>query len=242
MAAPTLQAQGTINAVTTGNLSLTLPAYTTNDIIVIQTQFWGPNSATVTLSNPSLGTPYVGFNNTASSGSFIYGLTTDDEIFNAWWARATSASSLGTTASITRGSNWDTGNDTCFAGRAYVIRGCDPNGSPFDYIPDFTPPDTIANPQLPAVTVGGIERLIIHFMAKSDNTTLPTAATGYTVGTVATTTTGTDAGFQTYRRTADANVTAVTPTGGAANAATNGTSTYMSVAFRPNNPRRFLIT
>lgn len=242
MAAPTLQAQGNIAANTTGDLSVALPAYDNYDIVVVQSLIFAPNTVGTPFNNASMASPWQAFSSSiGTAGSFVEG-TIPNEQFNIWWARATSTTSLGTTATITRGGNWDTGNDTVFAGRAYVIRGCEPNGDPYDDTPGYTTPVTTANAQLPAETVRGIERLVIHFMAKSDNTTNPTAATGYTVGTNAASTTGTDASFQTYRRTADADVTAVTPTGGAANAANNGSNTYFSVVFRPNNPRRFLIT
>lgn len=246
MAAPTLQAQGAINATINGNVTVTLPAYQANDIIVITSQFWGPNSSGFIFGYADMPFPYSSFQflvdpEFPDTGDFIEAVPFD-EIYQTWWARATSTTSLGTTATITRNPNWDTGADTCFSGRAYVIRGCDPNGTPVDYVPTWSAVSSAANPQLPAVKVAGKERLIVHFMVKSDNTATPTAATGYTVGTAATTTTGTDAAHQTYRRTADADVTAVTPTGGTANAANNGNSGYFSIAFRPNNPRYALIT
>lgn len=245
MAAPTLQAQGTINAVTGDVLSLTVPTYAANDIIVVTVFAFQPNGANPV--RPFVNIPqgeFNGFKNTADADNGGYGtyvIQSTVNYFSAFWARATSASSVGTSIEVQKFG--DTGNDTCFAGRIYVIRGCDPNGEPFDSpVPDWSTPSTAANPQLPAETVLGTERLIIHFMAKTDNTTNPTAATGYTVGTNAATTTGTDGSFQTYRRTADANVTAVTPTGGAAPAANNGTSAYFSVVFRPNNPYRIVVT
>lgn len=245
MAAPTLQAQGTINAVTGDVLSLTIPTYAANDIIVVTVYAFQPNSTNTVRPGITIpGDGFKGFKNTADPDSGVYGtyvIESTVNYFSAFWIRATSAVSVGSSIEVQKFG--DTGNDTCFGGRIYVIRGCDPNGEPFDSpVPDWSTPSTAANPQLPAATVLGAERLVVHFMAKTDNTTNPTAATGYTVGTNATTTTGTDGSFQTYRRTADANVTAVTPTGGAAPAALNGTSSYFSVVFRPNNPARVLIT
>lgn len=247
MAAPTLQAQGTIVANTNGNdLVVTIPANQVNDIIILNFLVWAPNStntSTLGWESEILTSGWYGFTfpiQGVGTSIFEGAGAPYDGIHTIWWHRATA--STGTSVTITRDTIFDTGTDTVAAARAYVIRGCDPNGSPFDYVPTFSALSTAANPQLPAVSVGDTERLIVHFMSKTDNTTLPTAATGYTVGTVQTTTTGTDAGFQTYRRTADAAVTAVTPTGGAAPATGNGSSTYFSVAFRPNNPRRVLIT
>lgn len=225
MAAPTLQAQGTLAAVTTGNLAITLPTYAANDIVVITTVGYVPNTTTGA-NTQSLASPWT--KNSPDLTVITGGLI--DEEHACWWARATSASSLGTTVTITRPANWDTGNDTCWAGRAYVIRGCPTTGDPFDEFGQ-TALSTAANPALPAITVNGGNRLAIVFMTKADNATLPTAATGYTVGTVETTATGTDAGMNSYRQTASANVATVTPTGGIAPA--QGNSAYFSFSFTP---------
>lgn len=225
MAAPTLQAQGTLAAVTTGNLAITLPTYAANDIVVITTVGYVPNTTTGA-NTQSLASPWT--KNSPDLTVITGGLI--DEEHACWWARATSASSLGTTVTITRPANWDTGNDTCWAGRAYVIRGCPTTGDPFDEFGQ-TALSTAANPALPAITVNGGNRLAIVFMTKADNATLPTAATGYTVGTVETTATGTDAGMNSYRQTASANVATVTPTGGIAPA--QGNSAYFEFSFTP---------
>lgn len=224
MAAPTLQTQGNIAAVTTGNLAITLPAYTTNDIVVITTVGWVPNTTTGT-NTQSLASPWTKYSPdiTTITSSII------DAEYAFWWARATSASSLGTTVTITRPTSWDTGTDTCWAGRAYVIRGCETSGNPYDELV-ATSISTAANPAFPAVTVNAGERNVIVFMAKADNTATPTAATGYTVGTEATTTTGTDAGFQSYTDVTNTSVSAVTPTGGTAPA--QGGSVYWGVSFK----------
>lgn len=252
MAAPTLQAQGTIAASTTADISVALPAYADGDIIVIQTVGFVPNT------NISLGYGGAGFpttfkefslrNETSSwtthSNADAFGINSAGPVvFGLGWALATSSTSLGTTVTIARGFNWDTGADTCFAGRAYVIRGCDLNGyTPYNQDVILSTPSSAANPQIPQCSVFYPETLVIAFLAQSDNTTVPTAATGYTVGTLATTTTGTDASFQTYRQTANTDVSAVTPTGGALIPSTNGSAVYFVVGFRPNNPRRVLIT
>lgn len=228
MAAPTLQAQGTVAAVTTGNLAITLPTYAANDIVVITSVGFIPNTTTganvQSLSSPwTKNSPDV----TVITGGLI------DEEHACWWARATSASSLGSTVTITRPANWDTGTDGVWAGRAYVIRGCVTTGNPFDEFAS-TALTNVANPVLPAITVAGGNRLAIIFMTKADNTAVPTAATGYTVGTAAPDTTGTDCNFQTYRQTTSANISTVTPTGGTANAASNGNSAYFEFAFIPD--------
>lgn len=223
MPAPTLSQQGSIAAVTTGDLTITLPAYTTNDIVVITTVGWIPNTTTGT-NTQSLASPWTKYTPAVTSGNPI------DTEHSFWWARATSASSLGTTVTITRPTGWDTGTDTCWAGRAYVINGCVTTGNPYDELA-ATALSTAANPQLPAITISGGNRLALIFMTKADNSATPTAATGYTVGTEVTTNTGTDAAFQTYRQTTSANITAVTPTGGAAPA--QGDSVYFEIAFVP---------
>jgi hypothetical protein len=227
VAAPTLQAQGNVAANTSGDLTITLPTYAANDIVVITTVGFVPNTATGA-NTQSLASPWTknSPNVTVITGGLI------DEEHACWWARATSNSSLGSTVTITRPANWDTGTDTCWGGRAYVIRGCVTTGNPFD---DFasTALSTAANPVLPAFTVAGGNRLAIVFMTKADNTTNPTAATGYTVGTNATSTAGTDCSFQTYRQTTSANLGTVTPTGGSAPAANNGNSCYFEFAFIP---------
>lgn len=227
MPAPTLHAQGTANAVTSGNLAITLPTYAANDIVVITTVGYVPNTTTgantQSLSSPwTKNSPDV----TVTTGGVI------DEEHACWWARATSASSLGTSVTITRPTSWDTGTDTCWGGRAYVIRGCATTGNPFDEFAS-TAVSTAANPALPAITVSGGNRLALVFMTKADNTATPTAATGYTVGTQATDTTGTDCAFQTYRQTASANVATVTPTGGTAPA--QGNSVYFEFSFIPES-------
>lgn len=225
MPAPTLQAQGTLAAVTTGNLAITLPTYAADDIVVITTVGWVPNTTTGT-NTQSLASPWTKYSPdvTTITSSII------DAEYACWWARATSASSLGTTVTITRPTSWDTGTDTCWGGRAYVIRGCVTTGNPYD---DFaaTAISTAANPALPAITVAGGNRLALIFMVKADNTATPTAATGYTVGTEATDTAGTDCGMQTYRQTTSANISTVTPTGGTAPA--QGGSVYFEFAFVP---------
>lgn len=228
MAAPTLQAQGAANAVTIGDLAITLPTYAANDIVVITTVGFVPNTSTGA-NTQSLSSPWT--KNSPDVTVITGGLI--DEEHACWWARATSNSSLGSTVTITRPANWDTGTDTCWGGRAYVIRGCVTTGNPFDEFAS-TALSTAANPVLPAITVAGGNRLAIVFMTKADNTTNPTAATGYTVGTNAADTAGTDCSFQTFRQTTSSNLSTVTPTGGSAPAANNGNSCYFEFAFIPD--------
>lgn len=220
-----LQTQGTVSAVTTGNLSVTLPAYVANDIVVITTAAYIPNTTTGT-NTQSLANPWTKYSPAVTT--ITGGIIDTEHAF--WWARATSSSSLGTTVSITRPASWDTGNDTAWGGRAYVIRGCITTGNPFDQLV-ASALSTAANPPLPAVTVSGVARLVIAFYVATDNLTAPTAASGYTPGTAAPDATGTDTGFQTYTDATNASLSAVTPSGGATSA--QNFQVYFSASFAP---------
>ena len=221
-----LQQQGTVvGAVTTGNLTVNFPAYAADDIVVITTVGYVPNTTTGT-NTQTLASPWTKYtpNVTTITGGII------DNEFAFWWARATSVSSLGTSVTITRPTSWDTGNDTVWAGRAYVIRGCVTTGNPFDQLV-ASAISTASNPPLPAVNVSGAARLVISFYVASDNLQAPTAASGYTVNTSLTTATGTDAGFQSYQDLTDVSVSAVTPSGGATSA--QNFQVYFSASFAP---------
>lgn len=220
-----LQTQGTVSAVTTGNLSVTLPSYVANDIVVITTAAYIPNTTTGT-NTQSLASPWTKY--TPAVTTITGGIIDTEHAF--WWARATSSSSLGTTVSITRPTSWDTGTDTAWGGRAYVIRGCITTGNPFDQL-IASALSTAANPPLPAVTVSGAARLVIAFYVATDNLAAPTAATGYTPQTAATDNTGTDTGFQTYTDATNTSLTAVTPSGGATSA--QNYQVYFSASFAP---------
>jgi hypothetical protein len=190
MAAPMLAAEGSVAAVTSGNLTVTLPAHQANDILVACVVGWVPNttSGTATLTAPS------GWTKAASDTLITSGII--DGEWAIFWRRA--ASSSETNPTFTRPSGWDTGTDTCFAGRAYVVRGCVTTGDPWDQIAQ-SPLYSTANGAVPAVTVSGSERTVIQFFVSSDDLSAG-SVTGWTAGTAATTTTGTDAGFQTFRK------------------------------------------
>lgn len=229
MTSPFIQAEGAIAAVTTGNLVITLPSYAADDIVVINTVGWVPNTTTGQ-SVQSLSSPWTKI----FEGIYIDLTITDGEVA-LWWARATSNSSLGTTVTITRPTNWDTGNDTCWAGRAYVIRDCITNGNPYDNDPVNGTPGTFEQ-----VDVNGGDRLVVQFWASPDNLSAGAAPSPYSAGTAVTTNTGTDAGFQTFY---------ITSVSGGVAAVTNNETTpaqgynyYAGVAFRPPNPRYILIS
>lgn len=229
MTSPFIQAEGAIAAVTTGNLDITLPTYAANDIVIINTVGWVPNTTTGQ-SAQSLSSPWTKL----FEGLYIDLLTTDGEIA-LWWARATSNSSLGTTVTITRPTNWDTGNDTCWAGRAYVIRGCITQANPYD---DFNYINTVGG--FPEIIVNGGDRLVVQFFASPDNLSAGAAPSPYTAGTADTTNTGTDAGFQTfYVSSRSTTVSGVTSND---TAPAQGYNVAVGISFRPPNPRYVLIT
>lgn len=238
MAVPVLQAQGAIANVTGvgSNLVITLPAYQADDIVVLTSVGWVPNTTTGT-NTMSLASPWTKYspNITTITGGLI------DGEWAFFWARAANASSLGTTVTITRPTSWDTGNDTAWGGRAYVIRGCATTGNPYDQL-TATSLVATANQAFPAITVTGVERLPVVFYCSSDNNTAPTAASGWTVNTAVTDAGGTDVGFQSYDIEAgvSTSTSAVTPTGGGAPA--QGSNMYFAASFRPPSPRYFIIT
>jgi len=188
MAAPTLQAAGATIANTTGTLTVVLPAHQTDDILILCLSIWAPNS---TLPIADIPTP--------TGWTLIETLTNGLE--SGWiavfWIRATVA---GVTNPIClRGALWDTGTDTNFGGRAYVIRGCIVSGDPWD-AEIFVGPYTSANQPFAAITVSGSERLVIHFGLITDNLSFSMASSGWTTGTEDNDPAGTDCSFQTARK------------------------------------------
>jgi hypothetical protein len=189
MAAPTLQAEGTIAVSTSGSVSPTIPTHQTDDILVCAVTIWAPNTASAIADIP---TP-SGWTK-ADSQLFFVDIVRDGEI--AWfWRRATGA---GTTVTFTRGSGWDTGTDTNFSARAYVIRGCITSGNPWDALASTQ--GVNANGNAPAVTVSGSERTVIQFLTRQDDYVTAPSMSGWTAGTAVETTTGTDASFHTFRK------------------------------------------
>jgi hypothetical protein len=223
MAVPTLQASGTLAVVTTGNLTVTLPTHQQNDILVVVVSAWVPNTTT--------GTAVM----TAPAGGWVKLLsdtlinTTIDGEWAIFWMRASASGT--TNPAFTRPANWDTGTDSNWSGRAYVIRGCVTTGDPWDAAVKSTL-YSAANGALPAVTVSGTERHVIHFLAKPDDNGAVTAATGWTLDTAVSTTTGTDASFQTIRKS---NVSASTTADAATITApvTGLRYQYYGISFKP---------
>lgn len=224
MAAPTLQAEGAIAAVTTGNLTPTLPAHATNDILVVVMSAWVPNTTTGanTVAAPSGWTKLL--SDTVITSSLI------DGEWAIFWKRAASGSEANPT--FTRPTGWDTGTDTNWSARAYVIRGCITTGDPWDAAVKSALYST-ANQALPAVTVSGSERMVLQGWSCSDNqaTTGQPTSSGWTSGTLTNSTTGTDAGFNTLRKdnvSASTNADATTIP-----APVQGRYIYFGISFKP---------
>lgn len=226
MAAPVLQAEGaTATGVTTGVPSITIPTHQANDILVVAAIFWGPNTAGDAAQIP---TPAGGW---ALLGSQVgQPAAANRDGWLAWfWLRASGA---GTTVTLTRGASWDTGTDTCYNGRAYVIRNCKTSGNPYESAVNAGP-YTTGNQAFPAVTVSGVERTVIIFGNVTDNLAFAMTSTGWTTGTEDNDNGGTDSSFQTARKVnIEASTSADT---GTVTAPAAGAYGYVGVSFVPQN-------
>jgi hypothetical protein len=224
VAAPNLQAQGaTATGVTTGVPSIAIPTHQADDILVVTAIIWAPN--TTTPDAAQIPTP---------SGWTLLSTQIPQPAAsprNGWlacfWKRATGA---GTTVTLTRGTGWDTGNDTCFNGRAYVIRGCIATGDPWDAVA-MSIARTIANQACAAVTVSGAERMVVQFGCSTDNAAFAMTSAGWTIGTEDDDAGGTDSAFQTARKD---NVSASTTADAMTCAApAQGFYGFFGVSFKP---------
>ncbi len=222
MAAPTLFAQGVIDATANGGAQPVVPAHQADDVLWATVILWAPNTAG-TLA--AIGTP-TGWN----AGPQVK--QGEDGWVSWFWTRATAA---GTTASFPRPAGADIGTDTCMAGRVDVIRGCIASGDPFD-VTVAAGPFTAASKAFAAVTVSGAERMVVQFLGIQDNTGVGGAPTGWTVGTTASTTVGTDANTANYRQdNVSANTAGSIPlTAAPANA--GSAYAYCGVSFKPPSP------
>lgn len=226
MAAPTLQASGTIANVTTGNLTVTLPAHQADDILIVVVSGWVPNTTTGTnvMTAPAGGWAKL------LSDSLIN--TQIDGEWAIFWLRATASGT--TNPAFTRPGSWDTGTDSAWGGRAYVIRGCAKTGNPWDDAAKSAL-HSAANGAFPAVTVSGSERTVIQFLSKSDDNGAVTAASGWTIDTAVGSTTGTDCSFQTIRKD---NISASTTADTATIVApvTGLRYQFYGISFKPDDP------
>ncbi len=226
MAAPVLQTEGAQpgNATTT-SLTVTLPTSLENDILILCLVIWAPNTAAAVddIPTPSGWTRIVALGNGTGDGQV------------AWFWRRVGASAPLNPVCL-RGANWDTGADTAYGGRAWLIRGCETSGNPWDKADIFTTggPFSAANQSFTSVLVSGSERTVIHFYGSMDNNTIGAAPAGWTAGTATTDAGGTDTGFQTYRKdNVSATTSAAAPTIGAT---AQGHYAYLGVSFKPPAP------
>lgn len=194
MAAPVLQTQGaTATAVTTGVPAVTIPTHQADDIIVVHALIWVPN--TTTPDAAQIPTPAGGW---ALAGTQVgQPVSSPRDGWSAvFWFRATGA---GHTVTLTRGTGWDTGTDTMYCARAYIIRGCKTSGNPFETTSNAGP-HTAANQAFAAVSVSGNERMVVQFGAVTDNLAFAMTSSGWTTGTEDNDAGGTDCAFQTARK------------------------------------------
>jgi hypothetical protein len=193
---PTLQAQGNLAINTTGDLTVVLPAHQADDILVVVIGIWAPNTS----SNINAFTTPSGGWTQGSTVNIVPGAQTDGR-FGVYWLRASGGST--TDPTFTRGGNWDTGTDTAFFGRAFVIRGCIPTGTPFDEL-DPTAAYTTDDQSFDALTVSAGNRLAVQFGVKTGNNAWGTVA-GWTAGTAAGSSTGTGAQTRPFTKETSSN-------------------------------------
>lgn len=176
MARPSLVGIGAIVANTSGNLSPTIPTHQANDILVSRAMYYGPNTAGDALDIP-----------TPSSWTLIGSQGGGSDVrHGTFWIRAAGA---GTTLTHTRGVSWDTGTDTCYAARVYVIRNTRTSGNPYD---STTTQGTESSSNAIWLSITGYaDRFHTMNMGVSDDISAP-SEDGYTVDW-ATSTTGTQA-------------------------------------------------
>jgi len=226
MAAPNLQAEGALAASTTSTVGPTVPTHAADDILFATVIIYAPNTGANVSAIPTPASwTKIG------EANMVGALITVGKI--AWyWIRA---SGSGTTVTFTRGANWDTGNDTCYAARVDVIRGCVTTGNPYDNtgVANSSVAYTAANQAFVGVTVTGAERMVVQFGGCGDNTTFAMTATGWTAGTGSATSTGTDANSMNQRKD---NVSSSTGTDTAtvdAPANTESGYSFCGVSFKP---------
>jgi len=218
--AVTLQAEGATLVATVNPVSPVIPTHQADDIIVVCAVIWVPVTSGDAAQIP---TPT---NYTLLGAQVGQPAGTRDGWSAVFWRRVTGG---GTTVTVERGAGWDTGTDTCFGARAYVIRGCITTGNPFDASAE-SGPHTAANQAFPAVTVSGADRLVIQFGNSMDNQTFAMTSTGWTTGTGDSDPGGTDCNFQTARKTTSSNTTADTAT---VSAPAQGAYAFHGVSFAP---------
>lgn len=220
MAAPTLQAEGGLSVTTSSSNSPTIPTHQADDILVLAMGIWFPNNVTFTQGGPTdSGTWSLLGSVTVNDGIF------DDGIITYWWKRATGA---GTTVTVTH--DGDSGADTAFGCRVYVIRGCITSGDPFDEAV-VSLARTTANQSCAGLTVSGAERLAIQFLVKTDDFSTAPTLTDYTAGAQVESTTGQDHSQGSFRQ--DNASSSITPKTSTVEAPAAGFYVFCGVSFKP---------
>lgn len=194
MAAPTLQAEGTLNVVTSGDNTPTIPTHQADDILIVAVGLYAPNTGVETFTGT---TPATWTKVHEAIGATVGNY---DMWIAYFWKRATGA---GTTVTVVRPTGADTGTDTAFGARAYVIRGCATSGDPWDAAaasPAAPNWHTAANQAVAALTVSGTERTAIHFLVRTDDYGTAPTLTGWTTGTQVESTSGTDHSQASHRK------------------------------------------
>jgi len=223
--APYLFREGAVASNTSGSLTVTLPEHATNDIIVLALGIWAPNSLDDEILEIPTPSGYTAIVSQVGDGP---GADVDGWV--AWFYKV-AASSSETNPVCTRGAGWDTGTDTCFAGRAYVVRNAAFAQTPWDFAVASNP-YTTANQNGPVTQLssGASARTAIQFGISLDDQAFSMVNSGWDEGTAASTTTGTDASFQTIRKDdISAAQVATTPS---ASAPAQGFYAYLGVTFR----------
>lgn len=220
LGAPTLQDEGALASITTGNLVPVPGTHQADDILLVSWIFWGPNSTSL----PDVATP-SGWVSIAQADA-----PAADGKVGYYYKRATGSSD---SVTFTRPAGWDTGADTNWSGRVYVIRGCITTGDPWDEA-DMTAIYSTALQPVDALTVSGSGRLAIHFLAKSDDFAVAPTVPGWTAGTQVESTTGTDASAGSFR--IDDRGTDTTADVSTVEAPAAGRYAFLGVSFKPPDP------
>lgn len=199
MPAPTIAADLTaLAAVTSGNVTPTLPAHLPGDVICCPVMCWAPNTAyAVQQGATPAGWTRAGLIDFGENGylALYWKRAGSDTVIAPTFVRPTQLPGRGGTTPTPI----DTGADTCFAASGFVIRGAATLGDPFETIA-VSSRYTTANQSFPLVDVNGSARLAVQVVVSSDDQSLGAAPTGWTGGTAQATTTGTDAGMWLCRQ------------------------------------------
>lgn len=237
VAPPIFQAQSVAsNALAT---SLTcqpvIPTHAINDILVCHAVNYAPNTAG-DLADMTIAAGAQTW--TAMGTTAKFGTTPNiDGTIQQWWRRA--ESSAETDPTVTR--TGDTGADTGFQARVYVIRRCITYGDPWDALSSSGATAlTAANGTIPAVTVSGLDRLVAVFLGCMDDQATGGAPSGFSSQVRATFTIGTDGQFWFLYK--DDQFVSSSSIASALDAPVQGGYSFTGVSFKPANPNDGIAT